>query len=89
MNIKPISSVGIIHVKPISNARTPIKVDVPKSPVLIGDIYTGEYEVTPSVKEAITLKTNTKTLTNDVTVNKIPYYETSNQYGKSIIIGEV
>ena len=48
--------------------------------------YTGPYEVTPKV-ESQSLSTEDKHMTHDVTINPIPYYEVSNQNGKTIIIG--
>ena len=50
-------------------------------------IYDGSYEVTPSV-DSQTLFTKDKTMSDNVTVKSIPYYETSNeQNGKTIYIG--
>lgn len=48
-----------------------------------GDIptYHGEYEVTPSASSAIVLPTYGKYMADDVTVRKVPYYETSNLSG--------
>lgn len=48
--------------------------------------YGGSYEITPTSSDQ-TLNTNDKIMTNDVLVGKIPYYETSNEYGKTIYIG--
>ncbi len=48
--------------------------------------YTGEYNVVPKI-EAQSLPTADKHLTDNVTVEPIPYYEVSNQKGKTIIIG--
>lgn len=48
--------------------------------------YTGEYNVIPKI-EAQSLPTADKHLTDNVTVEPIPYYEVSNQKGKTIIIG--
>lgn len=53
------------------------------------EVYTGAYEVTPSASEAQILNTANKTLANDITVNKIPYYETSNtSNGKTVYIAK-
>lgn len=48
----------------------------------IGDVeeYDGAYEVTPKVNEQ-TLPTASKYLSDDVTINKIPYFEVSNNSG--------
>ena len=43
--------------------------------------YDGAYEVTPLADEATTLLTKEKYLDSNVTVNKVPYYETSNNEG--------
>ena len=48
--------------------------------------YTGPYEVTPKV-ESQSLRTEDKHMAHDVTIEPIPYYEVSNQNGKTIIIG--
>ncbi len=48
--------------------------------------YAGEYKVIPKI-EAQSLPTADKHLTDNVTVEPIPYYEVSNQKGKTIIIG--
>ena len=45
------------------------------------DPYTGEYEVTPLADSAVILPTNGLRMTDDVTVHKVPYYETSNPSG--------
>ena len=50
-------------------------------------IYNGNYTVTPSVEEQ-TLKTANKKMLEDVTVKKIPFYETSNlSGGNTVYIG--
>lgn len=48
--------------------------------------YAGEYNVIPKI-EAQSLPTADKHLTDNVTVEAIPYYEVSNPTGKTIIIG--
>lgn len=48
--------------------------------------YSGEYLVIPKVSSQ-TLPTSDKHLSKDVVVDPIPYYEVSNQNGKTIIIG--
>lgn len=48
--------------------------------------YTGPYAVTPKV-ESQSLSTADKHLSHDVTIDPIPYYEVSNQNGKTVIIG--
>lgn len=50
-----------------------------------GEPYEGAYEVTPRV-EATVLRTEGKTMEKDLTVKKIPYYETSNELGETVYI---
>ena len=51
-----------------------------------GEHYQGEYIVIPSPSDNITLETEGKVMDDDVTVIKIPYYETSNITGKTVYI---
>ena len=51
------------------------------------DFYEGPYEVIPSAHNDIILDTDHKTMTDDVTVFKIPYFETSNTSGYTVYIG--
>ena len=54
-----------------------------------GDLYEGPYEVTPRAYNEIILETKNKTMEDDVTVHKVPYYETSNIFdGKTAYIAE-
>ena len=48
--------------------------------------YAGPYKVTPKVGSQA-LSTADKHMAHDVTIEPIPYYEVSNQNGKTIIIG--
>lgn len=48
--------------------------------------YTGPYVVTPKIVSQ-SLNTADKHLSEDVTIEPIPYYEVSNQNGKTVIIG--
>ena len=43
--------------------------------------YEGEYEVTPSMSEDITLETAKKLMTDDLTVKKVPRYDVTNEAG--------
>lgn len=52
------------------------------------DMYDGAYVVVPMVDTEQTLLTADKVMADDVTVRAIPYYETSNEYGKTVYIGE-
>lgn len=69
---------GIIKVKKnlIGHALIPVGIEN----------YTGEYTVRPKVEEQV-MSTRDKRMTKDVTIEAIPYYEVSNQNGKTIIIG--
>ena len=52
-------------------------------------VYEGPYEVTPKAWNEQTLLTDGKLMTDDVTVFKVPYYETSNLFdGKTAYIAE-
>ena len=48
--------------------------------------YTGDYTVTPQAHEDVILETNGKRMTDDVTVFRVPYFETSNIYGNTVYI---
>lgn len=48
--------------------------------------YSGEYEVTPSA-DAQTLQTKNRLMADDVEIKPIPYYDVSNEFGRTIYIG--
>lgn len=48
--------------------------------------YDGEYVITPLAHDNQVLETNNKLLTDDVTVLKVPYFETSNLHGNTVYI---
>ena len=50
------------------------------------DEYEGAYVVIPSTDDQI-LDTNNKVMTQDLTVEAIPTWQTSNEYGITFIIG--
>ena len=53
------------------------------------EIYDGAYLVVPKAHEEQVLETAQKLLLEDVTVTKVPYYETSNLFdGKTAYIAE-
>lgn len=54
--------------------------------VIGGDVYTGDYIVTPKAHSETILATSGKAMANNVTVLKIPYYETSNLSGNTVYI---
>ena len=45
------------------------------------DKYEGSYSVTPSTDQDVVLKTKDKLMTDDLTLKKIPFHETSNDSG--------
>lgn len=54
-----------------------------------GKRYDGEYVVTPLAKNEVVLETSGKIMLDDVTVRKVPYFETSNESGGyTVYIGE-
>lgn len=60
---------------------------IPNAPGI--EVYTGAYEVTPKAWEEQVLATDGKLMTDDVTVFRVPYYETSNLFdGKTAYIAE-
>lgn len=57
-------------------------------PDVVGrESYTGEYNITPSTQNDIILDTAYKTLSNNINIYKIPYFETSNESGYTVYIG--
>lgn len=52
------------------------------------DEYDGEYVITPDSHENIVLETSNKLLNDDITVLKIPTFETSNESGTTLYIGK-
>lgn len=48
--------------------------------------YDGETEVTPRAYDEVVLYTNGKVMPSDVTVFRVPYYETSNPDGTTVYI---
>lgn len=50
--------------------------------------YEGVYTVTPKVHTETVLPTTGKTLSDDVTVLEIPYYETTGEHGTTIYIAD-
>lgn len=49
--------------------------------------YRGDYEVIPKVSSDQVLSTKDKKMNRDVTVFKVPYWETSNESGITVYIG--
>lgn len=60
---------------------------IPSTPGL--ELYGGPYEVTPKAWEEQVLQTEGKLMADDVTVFRVPYYETINLFdGKTAYIAE-
>ena len=53
------------------------------------DYYEGPYVVTPLAYNKIILETNDKLMQDDVTVNEVPYFETSNVSGMTAYIANI
>ena len=54
---------------------------------LMPDVYQGEYVIEPKAFEDTVLETKYKTMTDNVKVLEIPYFETSNESGTTVYIG--
>ena len=65
------------------NINATLDVDVMKQP---RSDYDGPYRVTPLAFSEIELDTNGKTLRDDIIIERVPYYETSNVSGMTIYI---
>jgi len=50
-------------------------------------VYTGQINVTPKVRESTILDTQNTVVKQNITVEEIPYYETSNVKGVTFVIG--
>lgn len=50
------------------------------------ETYNGDYTITPKIIEQ-SVKTKSKLMNDDMVVKAIPYFETSNQTGKTVYIG--
>lgn len=73
----------------VSTVNVPLAIGTATAIQIIGgEHYDGVYEVTPLADFEIILPTQGKILDEDVVVNKIPYYETSNESGITVYIGE-
>lgn len=68
-----------------SNSALDVELDTAVN-VTGGTYYTGDYEVIPQASNEIILPTEGLVMSDDVTVRKIPYYETSNESGKTAYI---
>ena len=53
--------------------------------IIVPDPYEGPYTVTPTIEEQVLL-TKYKNMEQNVTVEEIPYAETTNDYGTTVVI---
>lgn len=51
-----------------------------------GEVYHGEYDVIPKAWQMQILETKNKVMDDNVRVHEIPYDETSNEYGETVVI---
>ncbi len=72
---------GTVEVEQTIDGIMQLPDTVPWSPV-----YDGNYVVTPLAHAEQVLPTNNKRMTDDVTVLRVPYYETSNEHGLTVYI---
>lgn len=54
--------------------------------VPVGEFYEGDYTVIPKAHEAQVLPTRMLIMADDLTVTKVPYFQTSNVYGDTVYI---
>lgn len=80
-----LKSYGILRGSLQSDVKVSGSVTLPKAGDLLYDEYEGEYIVTPQPWDEIVLETGNKILRDNVTVEVIPYYETSNLSGGSTV----
>lgn len=53
----------------------------------LGEAYEGDYIITPSTADQV-MHTKNKRMTDNVTVEAIPFYEVDNNLGTTFIIGD-
>ena len=81
--VKEKSTVNFI----VCDNQTKVDFSIRETITLIeGEKYDGEYFVIPKAFESTTLMTKNKVMENDVFVDEIPYDETSNEFGKTVVI---
>ena len=76
-----------IHIPLKVNIEVPIKLTVSEGGGSSYPVYTGETVVTPKAHESTELETKNKVVLDNIVVEEIPYYETSNPKGTTFIIG--
>ncbi len=82
----------------ISTNRQPLSANITKESQIdigvtnyyaTGSPYSGEYVITPSTTDDQNLGTKGKLMSDDIIVSKIPYYETGNESGYTVYIGNL
>lgn len=83
-----LTSVGLLHGTLVGDHhKIQGTLTIPTTPGL--ELYGGPYEVTPKAWEEQVLETEGKLMADDVTVFRVPYYETINLFdGKTAYIAE-
>lgn len=83
-----LTSAGLLHGSLVGDHhKIQGALTIPSTPGL--ELYGGPYEVTPKAWDAQVLETEGKLMADDVTVFKVPYYETINLFdGKTAYIAE-
>lgn len=68
----------------------PISIEIAKGRSEPIEEYKGDYIVTPLAKNEVVLQTEGKKMRDNVTILKVPYFETSNlSGGNTVYIGEI
>lgn len=73
-----------IQIRSVGNLKVDIG-DV-KFVTQISQTYEGDYRVTPKANEEIVLQTKDKLMRENVTVEKVPFFDVSNDFGTTIYI---
>lgn len=78
-----LKSVGVItgELSPVGRISGSVSQEIKEAP-----IYEGEVEVTPSAHEEQTLETMDKLLKSNITIHKVPFFETHNLTGLTVYI---
>lgn len=76
-----------IHSKPQTKSTIHSKVGLPEIVEQKVDVYSGPTTVTPSSYFDQELLTKNKLVKENITVKPTPYYETTNETGKTVYIG--
>ena len=75
-----------IPIRPSTYDKKPIHVK-PNNEYTGIETYEGQYDVTPMIKEEVILETKDKKMIDNVTVERVPYFEMSSKNGTTIYIG--